>query len=140
MKKIITISLKIIVYGLLVPLIVLLLADLAVKMSCKYYWGEELLSDFTGFKISMWILQLSILLTIIYYIFCILFFLIKKQAIRMWILAGFLILPIMNYYFNSVYDYRITVSFAMFHLTFYIVFFTVRHCLSLILKTIRHKN
>ena len=32
------------IYGIIIPLIVVvLLADLAITISCKYYWGEHLL-------------------------------------------------------------------------------------------------
>ena len=38
------------IYGIIIPIVVVLLADLAITISCKYYWGEHVLN----FKLSIW--------------------------------------------------------------------------------------
>ena len=120
------IILNLFIYGLLIPLIVVLLADLAIKISCKYYWGEELILGHAGFKLGMWLLSLSIYLTIIYYIFCVLFKIIKRNAGKYLLSATFILVPILLYNISSPYDFRITISFAFFHITFYALFFAIR--------------
>jgi hypothetical protein len=111
------------VYGIIIPLIVCLLADVAITTSCKYYWGEHLL----GFKLSMLQLTLSISLSVIYYLFCIVYKIVKRKADIRLITILFVTMPILVYHMSSTYDYRITISFALFHCTFYVLFFATRY-------------
>ena len=113
-------------YGLLIPLIVVLLADLGIKISCKYYWGEGLLTGHSGFKLSIWLFSLTIYLTLIYYVFCILFKVIKSKTGRYLLTAATVLIPIILYDVSSPYDFRISVSFAFFHITFYVLFFVAK--------------
>lgn len=122
MKKSIFILTKILAYGVFVPLTVLFLADLSIKLTCKYYWGEYFLLGHSGFKLGMWLMFLFLYLTIFYYIFCALFFFLKRQK-RKWVTIFFLVTPIILYELNSEYDYRITICFSLFHLTYYGLFF-----------------
>ena len=111
------------IYGLVIPLIVVLLADAAITISCKYYWGEHVL----GFKLSIWQLTLSICLSVIYYLFCIVYKIVKRKADKRLITLLFVLMPILVYHISSKYDYRITISFALFHCTFYVLFFATRY-------------
>lgn len=111
------------VYGIIIPLIVCLFADLAIIISCKYYWGEHVLN----FKLSIWQLTLSICLSIIYYLFCIVYKIVKREADKRLITLLFVLMPILVFHVSSLYDYRITISFALFHFTFYVLFFTTRY-------------
>ena len=111
------------IYGIIIPIVVVLLADLAITISCKYYWGEHLL----GFKLSMLQLTLSISLSVIYYLFCIVYKIVKKKADIRLITILFVTMPILLYHMSSSYDYIITVSFALFHCTFYVLFFATRY-------------
>ena len=111
------------VYGIIIPLIVCLLADLAITISCKYYWGEHVLN----FKLSIWQLTLSISLSVIYYLYCIVYKIVKRKADIRLITILFVLMPILVYHISSLYDYRITVSFALFHCTFYVLFFATRY-------------
>ena len=111
------------IYGIIIPLIVCLLADVAITISCKYYWGEHLL----GFKLSMLQLTLSISLSVIYYLFCIVYKIVKRKADIRLITILFVTMPILVYHMSSTYDYRITISFALFHCTFYVLFFATRY-------------
>ena len=120
------IILKLFIYGILIPLIVVLLADLAIKISCKYYWGEGLLIGHGGFKLGIWLMCLTICSTIIFYIFCVLFKMIKRNAGKNLLSATFILVPILLYSISSPYDFRITISFAFFHITFYALFFATR--------------
>ena len=110
------------IYGIIIPIVVVLLADLAITISCKYYWGEHLL----GFKLSMLQLTLSISLSVIYYLFCIVYKIVKRKADIRLITILFVTMPILAYHISSLYDYRITISFALFHFTFYVLFFATR--------------
>jgi hypothetical protein len=139
MKNIIII-LKLIAYGLLIPLIVCLLADLGIKMSCKYYWGEEYLLGHAGFKLGMWLLSLTFYLTLVYYTFCVLYKIVKRDSGRYLLLAIFIILPIIEYSISSRYDFRITISFAIFHVTYYALFFIMRFIFNLIILKHLFKN
>ena len=111
------------IYGIIIPIVVVLLADLAITISCKYYWGEHLL----GFKLSMLQLTLSISLSVIYYLFCIVYKIVKRKADIRLITILFVTMPILVYHMSSTYDYRITISFALFHCTFYVLFFATRY-------------
>ena len=105
------------IYGILIPIIVVVLAEVAITISCKYYWGEHLLN----FKLSMWKLTLNISLSVIYYLFCIVYKLVKRKADKRFITILFVLMPILIYHMSSAYDYRITISFALFHCTFYLL-------------------
>ena len=111
------------IYGITIPLIVCLLADLAITISCKYYWGEHL----PGFKLSVLQLTLSISLSVIYYLYCIIYKIVKRKADIRLITILFVTMPILVYHMSSTYDYRITISFALFHFTFYVLFFATRY-------------
>ena len=117
------------IYGIIIPIVVVLLADLAITISCKYYWGEHLL----GFKLSMLQLTLSISLSVIYYLFCIVYKIVKRKADIRLITILFVTMPILAYHISSSYDYWITVSFALFHCTFYVLFFATRYIMKQIL-------
>ena len=111
------------IYGIIIPIVVVLLADLAITISCKYYWGEHVL----GFKLSIWQLTLSICLSVIYYLFCIVYKLVNRKANKHLTTLLFVVMPILVYHMSSTYDYRITISFALFHCTFYVLFFATRY-------------
>ena len=111
------------IYGIIIPLIVCLLADVAITISCKYYWGEHVLN----FKLSIWQLTLSISLSVIYYLYCIIYKKLKREADKRLITILFVTMPILVYHISSLYDYRITISFALFHCTFYVLFFATRY-------------
>ena len=111
------------IYGIIIPIVVVLLADLAITISCKYYWGEHVLN----FKLSIWQLTLSITLSLIYYLFCIVYKIIKRKADIRLITILFVTMPILVYHISSLYDFRITISFAFFHFTFYVLFFATRY-------------
>ena len=111
------------IYGIIIPLIVCLLADVAITISCKYYWGEHVLN----FKLSIWQLTLSISLSVIYYLFCIVYKIVKIEADKRLITILFITMPILVYHISSLYDFRITISFAFFHFTFYVLFFATRY-------------
>jgi len=111
------------IYGIIIPIVVVLLADLAITISCKYYWGEHVLN----FKLSIWQITLSISLSVIYYLFCIVYKIVKRKADIRLITILFVTMPILLYHMSSTYDYRITVSLALFHCTFYVLFFATRY-------------
>ena len=111
------------IYGIFIPIIVVLLAEVAIIVSCKYYWGEHVLN----FKLSIWQLTLSICLSIIYYLFCIVYKIVKREADKRLITLLFVLMPILVFHVSSLYDYRITISFALFHFTFYVLFFATRY-------------
>ena len=117
------------IYGIFIPIIVMVLAEIAITISCKYYWGEHVL----GFKLSIWQLTLSISLSVIYYLFCMVYKLVKRKADKRLITLLFVVMPILVYHMSSTYDYRITLSFALFHCTFYVLFFATRYIWSPIL-------
>ena len=111
------------IYGILIPIIVVLIAEVAITISCKYYWGEHVLN----FKLSIWQLTLSISLSVIYYLFCMVYKLVKRKGDKRLVTLLFVLMPILVYHISSTYDYRITISFALFHCTFYVLFFTTRY-------------
>ena len=111
------------IYGIFIPIIVMVLAEIAITISCKYYWGEHVL----GFKLSIWQLTLSICLSVIYYLFCIVYKIVKREADKRLITLLFVIMPILVYHVSSIYDYRITICFGFFHCTFYLFYFVVGH-------------
>ena len=111
------------IYGIINPLIVCLLADVAITISCKYYWGEHVLN----FKLSIWQLTLSISLSVIYYLYCIVYKIVKRKADKRLITLLFVLMPILVYHMSSTSDYRITISFALFHCTFYVLFIATRY-------------
>ena len=111
------------IYGIIIPIVVVLLADLAITISCKYYWGEHVLN----FKLSIWQITLSISLSVIYYLFCIVYKLVNRKANKHLTTLLFVVMPILVYHMSSTYDYRITISFALFHCTFYVLFFATRY-------------
>ena len=110
------------IYGIFIPIIVVLLAEVAITVSCKYYWGEHVLN----FKLSIWQLTLSISLSVIYYLFCIVYKIVKRKADKRLITLLFVLMPILVYHVSSTYDYRIIICFAFFHCTFYVLFFATR--------------
>jgi len=111
------------IYGIIIPIVVVLLADLAITISCKYYWGEHVLN----FKLSILQLTISISLSVIYYLYCIVYKKLKRKADIRLITILFVTMPILAYHISSSYDYRITISFALFHCTFYVLFFATRY-------------
>ena len=111
------------IYGILIPIIVVLIAEVAITISCKYYWGEHVLN----FKLSIWQLTLSISLSVIYYLFCMVYKLVKRKGDKRLVTLLFVLMPILVYHISSTYDYRITISFALFHCTFYVLFFAVKY-------------
>lgn len=107
---------------LALPLLVYVLASIAVVFSSEYYWGEEYMQGDSGFKLGAWMFYYSITLTLYYYFFALISFgfdhKLRKVSIALTIL-----MPIVFHYLLSAYDYRITVCFAGFHLTYYVLFY-----------------
>jgi len=142
LKQIANVGLKLCCYLLLVPIVVFLLEDKVIKLSCKYYWGEKYIYGYSSFKLFFWTLYLAASLTALYYLFCLVYLLYSvikisgtsnfRLTLLFWLplLILFIFLPILFFYLTSQYDYRITVCFAMLHLTYYILFFMVQFILA----------
>jgi len=135
MKKNTLKFLKNIAYGLLIPLITLLLANFATGIFLRYYWSGGYIHGFQSFMIGIGIIILFVSLTIVYYIFCAIFFLTKEKIkYRKFLTAAFLIIPIILYALGNDYGIDITICFALFHLTFYVLFFIFRFLFAQISK------
>jgi hypothetical protein len=104
------------------PIAVYAIADTAIIYSCKYYWGEEYLKGDSGFKLGLWVTFYFITLTLYYYLFAFISFGFDHK-LRKVSIALTIAMPIVFHYDMSAYDYRITVCFAGFHLTYYILFY-----------------
>ncbi len=138
MKKILTYLFNIVLYGIMVPLAVFVLASIAVSLSCRYYWGEEFMQGDSGFKLSAWITFYFVTLTLYYYLFALISFGLDHRLRRVSV-AITISMPILFHYLISGYDYRITVCFAGFHLTYYVLFYGLVHIQQLINnRIIRH--
>ena len=122
MKTFLTCLLNTVIYGIVIPLSVFAIASLAVTYSCKYYWGEQYLVGDSGFKLGMWMVYYMITLTIYYYFFALTSFGFDHK-LRKVSIAITLLMPILFHYLLSGYDYRITICFAGFHLTYYVLFY-----------------
>ena len=140
--------------GILIPFLTLTLANKAVHFAI-YYLGEQLES---GLKLSDWIISSWYYLSGIYIVFGISFYLSKNFIFKLLWTILFISLPILIYQNTSVYDYYIKLSFAAYHLTYYILFFisnTIFYIVSKIvnkaketksgldaeaLKELKHKN
>lgn len=121
-KTILTYLLNITLYGIVLPILVYGLAWIAVALSCTYYWGDELMQGHSGFKLGAWMIYYSITLTLYYYFFALISFGFDHK-LRKVSIALIVLIPIVFHYLLSGYDYRITVCFAGFQLTYYILFY-----------------
>ncbi len=106
----------------MLPIAVFAIADTTIKLSCKYYWGEEYLKGDSGFKLGMWVTFYFITLTLYYYLFAFISFAFNHKLRPISIVISIL-MPIVFHYDTSDYDYRITICFAGFHLTYYVLFY-----------------
>jgi hypothetical protein len=113
---------NIVLYGIMVPMAVFVLASIAVSLSCRYYWGEEFMQGHSGFKLGAWIIFYFVTLTLYYYLFALISFGFDHRLRRV-SMAITITMPIIFHYLISGYDYRITVCFAGFHLTYYVLFY-----------------
>jgi hypothetical protein len=55
LRPLLTCLLNTVIYGIVLPIAVFAIADTTIKLSCKYYWGEEYLKGDSGFKLGMWV-------------------------------------------------------------------------------------
>ena len=122
LKPLLTYLLNTVLYGIVLPIVVSGIASLAVIYSCKYYWGEEFLQGDSGFKLGAWITFYFITLTLYYYLFAFISFAFNHKLRPISIVISIL-MPIIFHYDISDYDYRITICFAGFHLTYYVLFY-----------------
>jgi hypothetical protein len=122
LKTILTYLINITLYGIVLPILVYGLASVAAAISCRYYWGEEFMQGDSGFKLGAWITFYFVTLTLYYYLFALISFGFDHRLIRASV-AITLTMPILFHYLISGYDYRITVCFAGFHLTYYVLFY-----------------
>lgn len=121
-KTILTYLLNITLYVIVLPILVYGLASIAVVLSCTYYWGDEFMQGDSGFKLGAWMFYYSITLTLYYYFFALISFGFDHK-LRKVSIALIVLMPIVFHYLLSAYDYRITVCFSGFHLTYYILFY-----------------
>ena len=138
-KTILTYLLNITLYGIVLPILVYGLASIAVVLSCNYYWGEEFMQGDSGFKLGAWMFYYSITLTLYYYFFALISFgfdhKLRKVSIALTVL-----IPIVFHYLLSGYDYRITICFAGFHLTYYVLFYGFVWLQKVLKKANRHHH
>lgn len=139
MKKGIII-LKVFTYGLLIPLFVLLLAELCIELP-YYFFCFAKTEDYSLIRFEV-IYYLWSKYTIIYYVFCTLFFFIKKPTIRKWLFAIFLTTPIIfytllkfTYHLSARFDINFTMS--IYNLIYYGLFLMSRYFYKLQQKEIR---
>jgi len=85
----------------------------------------------SGFKLGAWITFYFVTLTLYYYLFALISFGLDHRLRRVSV-AITISMPILFHYLISGYDYRITVCFAGFHLTYYVLFYGLVHIQQLI--------
>ena len=139
MKPLLTCLLNTVIYGIVLPIAVYAIADIAIIYSCKNYWGKEYLKGESGFKLGMWVTFYFITLTLYYYLFAFISFGFNHKLRPISIVISIL-MPIVFHYDMSDYDYRITVCFAGFHLTYYVLFFLFLYTQRGVAKLIYRKN
>jgi hypothetical protein len=122
LKTILTYVINITLYGIILPILVYGLASVATVISCRYYWGEEFMQGDSGFKLGAWITFYFVTLTLYYYLFAFISFGFDHRLRRVSV-AITITMPILFHYLISGYDYRITISFTGFHLTYYALFY-----------------
>ena len=122
LKTLLTYLINITLYGIVLPILVYGLASVAVILSCEYYWGQEYMQGDSGFKLGAWMFFYSITLTLYYYFFALISFGFDHQLRRVSV-AIIILMPILFQYLLNGYDYRITVCFTGFHLTYYVLFY-----------------
>ncbi len=122
LKTLLTYLINITLYGIVLPILVYGLASVAAVISCRYYWGEEFMQGDSGFKLGAWITFYFVTLTLYYYLFAFISFGFDHRLRRVSV-AITITMPILFHYLISGYDYRITVCFAGFHLTYYVLFY-----------------
>ena len=122
LKTLLTYLINITLYGIVLPILVYGLASVAAVISCRYYWGEEFMQGDSGFKLGAWITFYFVTLTLYYYLFAFISFGFDHRLRRVSV-AITITMPILFHYLMSGYDYRITVCFAGFHLTYYVLFY-----------------
>ncbi len=122
LKTILTYIINITLYGIVLPILVYGLASVTAVISCRYYWGEEFMQGDSGFKLGAWITIYFVTLTLYYYLFAFISFGFDHRLRRVSV-AITITMPILFHYLISGYDYRITVCFAGFHLTYYVLFY-----------------
>ena len=118
LKKLLFYTMQIIAYVLFVPVIVILLIYLVTLVYFLFIEDEVSLLGFVG---------LSVWLTIFYYLFCILFFLIRKTIIRKWLLFAYLVAPTTLIFHNSGYELDITLLFGLSLSAYYMLFLVFRN-------------
>ena len=126
------------VNGIFIPLFTLVLAFVTAYLSLIFYWGT--LGDQAELKVTLGIIFLWFTLTSIYVIFGISFYFIKNKYIKILWTILFLILPTLYYDYNSPYDYRITLSFAAYHITYYVLFFVSNKIFFYVTSRIRQRT
>jgi len=136
-KTILTYLLNITLYGIVLPILVYGLASIAVVLSCTYYWGDEFMQGDSGFKLGAWMFYYSITLTLYYYFFALISFGFDHK-LRKVSIALIVLMPIVFHYLLSAYDYRITVCFAGFHLTYYVLFYVFVWVQKVVTKRIKN--
>ncbi len=132
--------LKGLIFVILIPLIIAELADFSVRLSCKYYWGEEFLRGHLGFKLGMMVVGLTYSLTFVYYLFGLLFKLFRSVKARVYLTVLFFCLPVLYYDGGSSYDYRLTICFGLFNASYYLLFYLFRFMFNRFFETIRDVN
>ena len=76
----------------------------------------------SGFKLGAWMFFYSITLTLYYYFFALISFGFDHKLRRVSVTI-IILMPIIFHYLLNGYDYRITVCFTGFHLTYYVLFY-----------------
>jgi len=145
--------LKVYVYGLLVPVIVWFLSLWVIGVALdiyKVFVGanyNHVMSSQHALALGMLRIFSFILLTIVYYTFCGLFYLLKRPTKRKWLIASFLIIPVfLIFLFLTSIDFRGEINYidfmylSMFHLTYYVLFYVFRYFLYFLEKEIQRNE
>lgn len=117
------------IYGIAIPFAVAVLAIFGIILSCNFYWGTSYLSGKSGFTLQIMYFSLLFSLTLIYYGYCIFHRFVKNLLARQITLLFVLFVPVWYFNSGSDYDYRITISFALFHFSYYALLFLARNAL-----------
>lgn len=109
-----------------VPFMVLLISHVGILLSVEFYWGNEVLEGSTGFKVRFALLTTWFVLTVVYYVFCIVYKFVKNKGDRYLLFIPFFLIP---YYFiviDDPYDYRIKLLYFAHAISFYVFFYLVK--------------
>jgi hypothetical protein len=118
---------KIFLYFIIIPMLVLIVAEMSIPLLAPKIFGEDVLQGYSGYVVYYRAMTLFIGTVPYYWIFLLLFCLIGNRVLRIVVCGIWFLLPVFAIDTRTLHDFKVDLCESAYFILYYLLFFSLRY-------------